>query len=425
MSLLVIQLPPRERLGARAAGSDAAAAARLPQEWFFVLSADGRSVTQSGTAATALLPRADASVLVLAEDDVAWQRVAVPKAPASRLRAALAGTMEEALLDGDEAVHLALGPDAAPGREGWVAVTQGPRLAAALVALEAAGPGVQRVVPASLPLVEGRVRGHFYSRASEGEDAAPWLSLARADGVACTRLAGTLARALLPADAEAAVNWSATPAAAAAAEHWLGRPVPLLGEAERLLEAAQAAVNLRQFDLAAQTRGTRKLADVGRRLLSREWRPVRWGLAALMALQLVGLNVHAWQQRQAIAAKREAMNALLRTAHPGVRVVLDAPVQMERETDRLRAAAGRPGEADLEALMAAAAAAWPDGQGPVQNLRFENGRLTLAAGAWGEPQVQQFRQRLRGGGYAAEFAEGRVNITRAAAPKPAAGGAKT
>ena len=49
-----------------AAGSDAAAAARLPQEWFFVLSADGRSVTQSGTAATALLPRADASVLVIA-----------------------------------------------------------------------------------------------------------------------------------------------------------------------------------------------------------------------------------------------------------------------------------------------------------------------------------------------------------------------
>jgi hypothetical protein len=44
MSLLVIQLPPRERLGARAAGNDAAAGMRLPQEWFFAFSADGRVV---------------------------------------------------------------------------------------------------------------------------------------------------------------------------------------------------------------------------------------------------------------------------------------------------------------------------------------------------------------------------------------------
>ena len=106
------------------------------------------------------------------------------------------------------------------------------------------------------------------------------------------------------------------------------------------------------------------------------------------------------------------MTDLLRATHPGVRAVLDAPLQMQRETERLRAAAGRVGDTDLEALLAAAAAAWPDGQGPVQTLRFESGQLTLAAPGWAEAQQAQFRERLRGAGYAAEFAEGRLTVTR-------------
>ena len=74
---------------------------------------------------------------------------------------------------------------------------------------------------------------------------------------------------------------------------------------------------------------------------------------------------------------------------PANAVVSDAPAQMERETERLRAAAGRPGEADLESMLAAAAGAWPDGQGPVSNLRFEPGKLSVAAVGWAEPQVAQ------------------------------------
>jgi|CXWL01.1.fsa_nt_gi general secretion pathway protein L len=413
MSLLVVQLPPRDRLGARAAGNEAAAGLRLPSEWGFVFSADGRNVAQAGEAAAALLPKADSVALLLAEADVSWHRLAIPKAPAARLRAALLGVMEEGLLDDDAALHFALAPGAEPGRPGWVAVTHAPRVAAALAALEAAGLTVERVLPASLPA--GPARGHFHIP-DGGQDSAPWLTLASAEGVVCMRLAGGLARALAPAQAQAVepVRWSATPAAAAAAERWLGAPVPLLGDAERALEAAQGAANLRQFDLAARHRSTRALRDMGQRFFSAAWRPVRLGLVALGVLQLVGLNAYAWQQRQAIAAKRLTMAELLRTAHPGVRAVLDAPLQMQRETDRLRAAAGRVGDADLEALLVAAAAAWPDGQGPVQTLRFEPGRLTLAAPGWAEPQVQQFRERLKSAGFNADFAEGRITVARAA-----------
>ena len=430
MTLLAIQLPSRDRLGSRAGAHAAQPGMRLPSEWAFVLSSDGRTATQVGQAAAALLPRADHTVLVLAEADLSWHLIDIPKAPAARLRAALAGVMEEALLDDDEALHFALAADAVPGRRGWVGVTDGRRLAAALAALEGAGQTIERVVPAAAPLPVGSsaaaTRGHFHvggdvEGATVAEDNHPWLTLAHPNGVLCVRLAGGLARALLPpelladslADSVHGGQWSASPAAASAAEKLLGRPVPLLGEAERTLEATRSSTNLRQFDLAARHRGTRALSDGARRFFSADWRPVRFGVAALVLLQIVGLNAYAWQQRQALDAKRAAMTDLLKTAHPGVRAVLDAPVQMQRETDRLRAAAGRAGAADLEALLAAAAAAWPDGAGPTQTLRFEAGSLTLAAPGWAEPQVQQFRERIRASGYGADFAEGRVVVTRA------------
>ena len=417
MSLLAIQLPPRDRLGSRSAAPDAERGLHLPAEWSFVFSADERSATQVGQAPVALLPAADRTVLVLAEVDVSWQRIDIPRAPAARLRDALAGVMEEMLLEGDEALHFALADDAAPGRPGWVAVTDGRRLGAALAALEANGRSVERVVPSAWP---GARRGHFHTGgdvegATIAEDDFPWMSLAGADGVLNLRLAGGLARTLVPAEGLPDVRWTASPAAAQAAERLLGNPVPLMNEPQRVLEAALGGVNLRQFDLAGRHRGSRAVRDVARRFLTAEWRPVRFGVAAIVLLHLAGLNVHAWQQRQALEAKREALAQLLKTAHPGVRTVLDAPVQMQRETDRLRASAGRAGAGDLEVLMAASAEAWPDGLGPTQTLRFESGSLTLAAPGWAEAQVQQFRERLRGSGYGAEFAQGRVIVTRAVA----------
>jgi general secretion pathway protein L len=413
MSILVIQLPARERLSARAA--EAVPGLRLPAELDFVLSPDGRRVTQSGRAAPALLPRADSVVVVLDERDVAWHRVEIPKAPPARLRAALAGVLEEALLEDEEQLHFALAPGAAGGGTGWVAVLHKGWLATMLAGLEQAGLSVERVVSASFPRpAEAGARGHFFET-EPGLDVAPWLALAQAEGVVCLRLAGGLSRALMPPP-EQTVKWTATPAAAAAAESWLGAPVAVLPANLRSLEAAYTGtrdgLNLRQFELAARHRGTRALRDVWRRLRGPDWRPVRWGLAALVGVQLLGLNAWAWQQRQAVLERKEAMNQLLRQTYPQVQAVLDAPVQMARETDRLRAAAGRAGDSDLEALLGAAAAAWPDGLGPVQSLRFEPGRLTVAAPGWGDAQLAQFRERLRAAGYAAELSDGRITVSR-------------
>lgn len=408
MSLLIVELPPRLRRDPQPDGAapDAAPAA----EWSFVYSEDGRTATRSGRTATALLPRATTIVAVADAADAAWHRVQLPKLGRARLRAALSGVLEERLLGDPDATHLALGPAAgASGR--WVAALDRAWLASHLAALDEAGLPVDRLVAFASPTADGEPpAGWFDSDAGAAATDPPRLVLATGDGV-CTLPASGPTRLLVPTDRP--VSWRATPASAAAAERWLGAAVPVAARSDRLLELAAAdGPNLLQFDLAARHRGMRFAGDGMRRLMGREWRWVRWGVAAAVLAQLVGLNVHAWQQERRVSEKREALARLLKEAHPQVRAVLDAPLQMQRETDALRALSGRAGKTDLEALLAAAAMAWPDGAAPAQMVRYDAGRLSLTAPAVGEPQLAPLRDRLRAVGLEAALVDGRVQIAQ-------------
>ncbi len=145
-----------------------------------------------------------------------------------------------------------------------------------------------------------------------------------------------------------AAQWSATPAVAAQSEQWLGAAVTVLTPEQRALAVVDCAWNLRQFELAQRTRGMRTLRNVYRGFMRRNWRPVRWGLAGLVAVQLLGMNVLAWQQNHQLQQRRDALNATLTSTFPQVRAVLNAPVQMQREAEALRASAGRAGPQDFE-----------------------------------------------------------------------------
>jgi general secretion pathway protein L len=412
MSVLVILLPPRPRIAARATEGDAAPAAD-GQQYGYALSHDGAQVSRHGRAPASQLPRADTVLAVLADADVGWHRIDLPKAPAAKLRAALGGLLEDELLDDDDAVHLALAPGAQAGQPAWVAAVHKAWLSGQLQLLEKCGLSVERVLPASWP--GDAPQGHFFEPAGAAGDAAHMmLCHADANGLSLLRLEGSLSRAWLAPMSAQPTRWTAEPAVAAPAERWLGSSVQVLTEAERALQAARSLWNLRQFDLAPRHRGTLALRNALRRWTGPAWRPARVGLAALVVLQLLGLNAWAWQQRRAVAEGRAAQEQLLRSTFPQVRAVLDAPLQMERETEALRAAAGQPGDGDLEALIGAAATAWPAGQGPAQALRFEPGKLTLTAPGWSEAQLAQFRDRLRPGGWVVESSQGRVSLSRAA-----------
>lgn len=400
MRLLAIFLPPRPR------GPDAAEPVAAP-EFSWAFSQDGVHLGRQGRGPASEMPRADRVVVLVHDADVAWHRVAVPKAPAGRLRAALGAVLEEQMLDDDEALHLALEPGLHGGQTGWVAVVARAWLEAGLKQLRDGGLAIDRVVPLSQPGAPPFLHV-LPPPAGEGD---PLLVFADEEGLSCLSMGGSLARHRLIHPERSRWRLSAHPAAAAAAEHWLETPVAVLGDAERALAAARGHWNLLQFDLAPRHRGLQAVRDGLRRLGGPEWRPLRWGLAALVAVQLVGLNLWAWKLDQAVQDKRRAMVQLLQTTHPQVRAVLDAPVQMQRETESLRTAAGRPGAADLEPLLAAAAQGWPEGLPPLQGLRFEPGRLSISTAAWTDPQRVAFTDRLRGLGVRAEAQGAQIVLT--------------
>jgi general secretion pathway protein L len=204
--------------------------------------------------------------------------------------------------------------------------------------------------------------------------------------------------------------------AAAAAERWLGAPVNVMPTEHRLLQAGRSLWNLRQFDLARRTRGARAIADWGRQLMSPAWRPVRIGVALLVVAQIIGLNVWAWHQKSAVESRRAAIQALVKKTFPRA---ADADIQrdpaavMLREAQALRTLAGKAGDGDLEPMLQAAAAAWPGERPPVENLRYEPGKLTLSAVGWSDKQIEQFRSILRPAGVRVDASEGRLVLTRA------------
>lgn len=410
MSTLVVLLPPRSRLQASERSADTAS-----NEYTYVITADGSTVIATGHCAASLLPRADGIVAVIGDHDASWHRMAIPKAPGSKLRAALIGAMEDHVLDDADGVHLALEPGATGGQDAWVCAVNKKWLQGELAHLEQAGLVVDRVVPMSWP--EDTPLGHFsesHAAARSREGHAPLqVTWSDVSGVATIQLQGSLAKTLLPQWSTSPARWSAHPSIAAQAERWLGATVIALRDEARALQAMRSLWNLRQFDLAPSHRGAMALRDGWKRFLGTDWRAGRYGLAALLALHVLGLNLWAWHLRGQVNDKRSAMEQVLRESHPQVKSVLDAPVQMQRETDALRATAGRLGEADLETVLGAVAAAWPDGRAPVETLRFEAGKLSLSSAGWTPEQIAQFRDSLRPAGWTVESANGALSLTRA------------
>lgn len=354
-------------------------------EYRYTLSLDGHHATRHASASAALLPAmgraASEVVAVVPARALSWQRVTLPPGislQSPRLRAVLEGLLEERLLDDPAQLHFALQPGARPGTPAWVAICDRAWLRESLLALEAAGHPPARVVPEFAPASGGPCELHALGTPEEGhlvitghgpEQSVAVLPLSSA----ALALAGPLAGG----DDPPAIL--AEPAVAALAEKVLGRAVQLRTDSERALQAARSDWDLAQFDLASsgRTRTLRKFGGlVGALLRAPQWRAARWGAVVLALAHLAGLNAWAWQERQALAAKQAGVRNALQQTFPQVKVVVDAPVQMERELALLRQAAGTLSARDLEPLLAAAAQALPPDRQPTA-IDFSAGELRL------------------------------------------------
>ncbi|MBS0508004.1 MAG: general secretion pathway protein GspL [Proteobacteria bacterium] len=404
MSTLVITLP----LGAPPASA----------EYSYTLTGDGHQAIRQGSAGAALLPdpgRAGEVVAVVPVRALSWQRVTLPQGAlgqAQRLRAVLEGLLEEQLLDDPAQLHFALQPGAQAGSPAWVAVCERAWLRQALQALEAAGRPADRVVPEFAP-------GPTASGAEEcevlgqPEDACAVLTGHGAQqAVAVLPLAAARALMTQAPAGEDAPPMRAEPAVAALAERLLGRPVQLHTASQRALAAARGDWDLAQFDLASsgRTRLLRRLGSAaGTFARAPQWRAARWALGLGLAAQVIGLNLWAWQDRQALAAKQDGARAILRQTFPQIQAVVDAPLQMRRELDLLRRETGSLERKDLEPLLAAAGSALPQAQVPTQ-IEYSAGTLVLRGMNITPEELAAMNQRLAATGYEAHAQDGALAL---------------
>jgi general secretion pathway protein L len=379
-------------------------------EYRYTLSSDGQHVSSQGCAAVALLPRPSRAtgetVALVPAQMLSWQRVQLPQgnlaANSPRLRAVLDGLLEERLLDEPAQLHLALQPPTSANNALWVAVCARAWLQGHLQALEQAGMAVARIVPeAAPPLVEDALpSAHILGTP---DDAHLLLQgYGTKQGVLLLPFAApalALMRHAAP-EASAPPALYAEPAVAALAEQLLGQPVPLQSAHERALQALGNGWNLAQFDLAqtGQRRALRKLgAGLGALVGAAAWRPARWALGTLVLAHLVGLNASAWQERRTLEAKQAQVRAILTQTFPQVPLVVDAPLQMERQLALLRQATGSLSAQDLEPLLASSARALPSSWA-LQGLDYSSGQLRLRGPALSADAQTQVEQQLRASG---------------------------
>ncbi|MDF3839367.1 type II secretion system protein GspL [Cupriavidus basilensis] len=337
---------------------------------------------REGHAPIAELPAAERLVLIMAASDVLLTGAVVPPLAPARLKLALPNLVEDVLATDAQPCHIAVGPalDALPGkaaaasRRRLLMVADRAWLRAVLDAFAEHRHRRRHVLPAQLclPLPQAAAPSALAGTAAAGTDApaasdTDMAAMAALALEAATPTASPLFEAegvpapaglpgywqltvrsgehagyglLLGDDAlkawqglAPAGDWYASPAAMTQAAPQGARPL----DWQVWIDGAQATLRDPSLDLAqfefAQGRADR-------------WNLAAWRLplalaAALLVVQLIGMNVHWLMLRQEEKRLVAGQEQTLRSAFPQIPVVIDPPLQMQRQVDQLRLASGR------------------------------------------------------------------------------------
>ncbi len=332
----------------------------------------------AGHATLATLPHAETCELVLPAEAVLLTQVRLPRAGKQKLRQLLPYAIEDRLVADPDAVHVAAGPTLADGQTA-LAVVDKAWLARVLARCHAAGLRPRSAWPETLlPALPadgwvmvwdgagGFLRSGEYAGmrldggASTEPPAALVLSLAEARAAANLphRLLLRLRDGTPPPDVEA---WS----------HALGVAVEQ-GIAWTPLQhpdPADGGIDLLQGEFAPAG-------------VSRDWWPrlrLPLILVGLIVLLQVGATTTEWWRLSGEQQKlRAAMEASFRQAFPDARVVVDAPLQMQRKLAELRGGAGQLSPTDFLPLLARTAAVLDlDPRSKLQSVAYDNAQLSL------------------------------------------------
>ena len=362
---------------------------------------DGHQVQRNAVGAASLLSTyAGEVVAVVPHTRLSWISVQFPPGShGARLGAVLEGLLEDRVLEDIADLHCVVDPTSADvPRTGGVAIVAACSkswLREVLAPLQASGLVVQRLVPELSPRAQ------------------PLLCVMGTPELSQSVLCHTQGVTLLPPNV---AQWKAFPAFTAYAtlsaaqgplvaepamvervEQLLQRRPVMQNAAQRAVVAAQSDWDLAQGEWAQGTsqRFLRLSQHVWQTFFhAPAWRSVRIGLATLLTLQVLGLNAMAWREQRALDVQKVQLNQILTATFPSVRLVIDAPLQMQREVDTLQRNAGRVTSTDFEPMLAATASALPEGLVPTQ-WHFANQVLRAQGLPFNEAQANSARATLK------------------------------
>ena len=367
---------------------------------------------------------------------ISWHRVNLPaglQKQSNRLAVALQSLMEERLLDEPELLHLALQPDWEPNAPAWLAACNKAWLQQHLTQLQTMGHVVHRIVPEWVPNTQAGGVSAWISGVPE--DAWLWVSdtqgawrLPLEAGIrfwiekfkSASSQQDIPSQLLIQADpavadlAQKALRQMQANAPTDTADRLSAWRVEVATGTSRYAQAAATQWDLAQFEFAAH--GSARWLQKAKRIWqtfanSPAWKAARWSLALLVLAQLIGLNVSAWQLNAQAQLQRDLQNSILTQSFPHVTVV-DAPLQMAKELERLQRNSGAISPRDLEWVLQAVGAALPAGQ-LVSTLDFQvqgNGETRLQGLQLSESQANDFAQALRKQGLEAQTNDGKWRI---------------
>jgi general secretion pathway protein L len=128
-------------------------------------------------------------------------------------------------------------------------------------------------------------------------------------------------------------------------------------------------------------------------------------LAGLLALLQVGATATEWwllsREKQHLQA---AMEERFREAFPDARVIVDAPLQMQRNLAELRGTAGQVSPSDFMPLLSRVAPALDaDSRGSLRAIRYEASQLSLDVTVTDQAAAENLLRRLTDAGLACQL----------------------
>lgn len=377
--MLIIALPPQPQ--------------SAPLGYDHVLCEGLHVIRQDRAVASLLSHHAGEVVGVIPSACLSWMEIELPPVRQKhQLPKIIHALLEDKTLQDPAQLHLVWQADAPEiakqGGKVLIAVCHKDWLRGVLQPLQQAGLTVQRLVPELTPSSTPVL--HLIAA---DQTAQCWLT--HPQGV--TRLPNqTMSWPALGVALNELTTIKAEPALSATVEQHFSKPAQLITTAQRWMQAAQSPWDFAQGEWA-QTGWSRwrRLLQHTAQLVLRDpaYRSTRLGVGAWVLVSLIGLNVLAWREQSAIEAQKAQLNQILTETFPSVTLVIDAPLQMQREMQTLAQSKGGLLYNDFEPLLTATMAALP-ASSTLSRVDYAGRELKLQGPTLDAAQMNMLRQKL-------------------------------